>query len=251
MHAKSRLSTWITIAIAALALAACSGDSPPDYEGLTLTEFLDRAEEALTRDGEVLHILSVPEDAGPGLPVYQHETWLALDASEARFTSKLFNRQRGVPREPGVTIANGNDLWVTVGDGASRSLPLDLFPCLAIGASPLVEFFACLQLFVLSQEDQRHVLETNVKYEGRPAVAVLTIFTVTDRATGEVSNPERRLFFDATTLLPLAVTKNLDEGRPTGGLEEVIRYETEFVSRDSLPADFFDPASIGWVEGAE
>lgn len=232
--------------VAALALAACGGSS--EYDDMTPKELLDRVEEALTREGEVLHLRSRPEGVVPRTTTYEHEAWLALDASEARFTSRLFNQQRGIPREPAFTITNGNEVWVTVGDGLSPSFPLDTRPCLAVGANPLIEFFACLSIFVLGQEDQRHVLETGLKYDGRNAVAVLTIFSVPDAATGITNRPERRLFIDAETLMPLAIVETLEREAPVESLREVVGFETEFIPRDSLPAGFFDPASIGWVE---
>ena len=59
----------------------------------------------------------------------------------------------------------------------------------------------------------------------------------------------RQTFFDAETFLPLGgvVEGTLDEG-VIHPVQSDIPYEHEFVPLDSLPEDFFDPASIGYVE---
>ena len=78
--------------------------------------------------------------------------------------------------------------------------------------------------------------------------AVLLVTTGTSRGSDEITTSTTRLYLDPRTLLPIAsdVTGTYDYGvvEPFSGEGS---YEHEWIDRDSLPADFFTPDSIGYV----
>ena len=90
-------------------------------------------------------------------------------------------------------------------------------------------------------------LDHDGTYNGQDAIAYV--------AEGESSGSDEtyytttRTFFDAETLLPMGqvVEGTLDIGE-TYPIQADIEYEHEFVPLESLPDDFFDPASIGYAE---
>jgi hypothetical protein len=83
-------------------------------------------------------------------------------------------------------------------------------------------------------------------FEGAPALVLSwqSAFEGSDQTTNTVST----LYLDATTILPIAL---ISEGTIDAGevrqFTATRRFTHEFVDANSLPADFFDPASIGYV----
>lgn len=68
-------------------------------------------------------------------------------------------------------------------------------------------------------------------------------------ARDETFDVTRRLYLDVETFLPIALQF---DGTVDYGEESTLHgrwtYENDFLPLDSLPDDFFDPASIGYVE---
>jgi hypothetical protein len=96
-------------------------------------------------------------------------------------------------------------------------------------------------------EELEITVERNVAYRGQNAIAYVTAGI--SRSSDETYDTTVRLFLDRDTFLPLGSTS---EGTLDAGVVYPISYDApflyEFVPLDSLPADFFDPASIGYVE---
>ncbi|MCH8008422.1 MAG: hypothetical protein IIC91_06110 [Chloroflexi bacterium] len=90
-------------------------------------------------------------------------------------------------------------------------------------------------------------IDPNASYNGQSAIAYV--------ADGESSGSDEtyftttRTFFNAVTFLPMGqvIEGTLDIGE-TYPIQADFVYEHEFVPLDSLADDFFDPASIGYVE---
>lgn len=85
------------------------------------------------------------------------------------------------------------------------------------------------------------------RYGGRQAIVIVT--EGTSRGEDERLDFTDRLYVDARTWLPLAIetTGTFDYG-PRASYKARDLFEHEFVAADSLAADFFEPASIGYVE---
>lgn len=85
------------------------------------------------------------------------------------------------------------------------------------------------------------------EYEGHGALILVT--SGTRWGEDETTTFTERLYLNASTLLPIALEGegDTDYGDIYHG-SWLYTYQNDFVSADSLPDDFFDPASIGYVE---
>jgi len=114
-------------------------------------------------------------------------------------------------------------------------------------------------------------LETDMEHEGQPAIAIVVpegstllepersqflrgVLHATENpkatlAEGEVSLVYgSTMYFDEETFLPIAYLTEAEVGDgSTETYSTVMRFNNEFVSADSLPSDFFEPASVGYV----
>jgi hypothetical protein len=92
-------------------------------------------------------------------------------------------------------------------------------------------------------------IDQDASYEGTDAISLETHGSIS--GSDETSDITYRTFFDAA-YLPLGAI--IESANVTSGDEREnpmtfsIPYETEFVAIDSLASDFFDPASIDYVE---
>jgi DNA-binding CsgD family transcriptional regulator len=83
------------------------------------------------------------------------------------------------------------------------------------------------------------------------ATAGQTILTPPPNPAATSSEPAESasrwtVYLDAGTLLPLASVYDYNLGSPDSTATLVVRYEHEFIDRSELPADYFDPRSIGY-----
>jgi hypothetical protein len=85
------------------------------------------------------------------------------------------------------------------------------------------------------------------EYEGHHALILVT--SGTRHGEDETTTFTERLYLNASTLLPIALAGegDTDYGEIYHGTW-LHTYQNDFVPADSLPDDFFDPASIGYVE---
>ena len=131
-----------------------------------------------------------------------------------------------------VTLIAGRVTWV---DGQPRSTTA------CPGASPLTS----LVLGCLVPGGGKPSTAEAGTYGGKPVTVLVTdtSFSGEDQHT----KTTRRTYLDTGSALPIAaaVDGTIDDGKvaPVHGL---LRYRGEFLSAASLPAGFFDPASLGW-----
>jgi hypothetical protein len=243
-----------TAAIAGLVAAACGG-SGSKYDDLSPKELLDRVEERMTRQGQVLHVESrfvSPEDES----IFQdNELWAWFQASEARLTSDLHRPSNVETIELANVIVSGDSLYKGPEGGTIPAKRLPYSPCLGTGGSALVELVACSALgsaYLLDNTPGDMTVESGFEFEGIDAIAILIIIAPDPEGTsnGGPDTVEFRFVLDADSLNPLAFVVTAKRLPSDEVIEAVTRYTTEFVPRDSLPDDFFDPASIGY-EGSE
>ncbi|HUF52182.1 MAG TPA: helix-turn-helix transcriptional regulator [Dehalococcoidia bacterium] len=95
-------------------------------------------------------------------------------------------------------------------------------------------------------EELTRVVESG-QYEGNAAVVL--VISGTSRGEDELTTSMTRLYLHPATLLPLAseISGTFDFGE-VYPLTGEIRYEHTWIERSDLPSDFFEPASIGYVE---
>jgi hypothetical protein len=78
---------------------------------------------------------------------------------------------------------------------------------------------------------------------------VVMVIDTSVEGSDESTTSTTRLHLDAGTYLPVAaVTVGQTDSGEVTDFEHTTLYQTDFVNADSLPNDFFEPASIGWVE---
>ena len=97
-----------------------------------------------------------------------------------------------------------------------------------------------------STEESTKTLELG-EYRGRKVVILVT--SGTRHGSDETDTFTERLYLDRRTLLPIAMEMDYerDSGEITHGTG-LLTFKNDFVAAESLPDDFFDPASIGYVE---
>ena len=107
------------------------------------------------------------------------------------------------------------------------------------------------------EEDERKVATPEPTVD----LSTLTLEDVYSRLAEAITRPgigtspgedqfsfETGIYLDEATFLPLAITAHRVElGERGQSFDLTMRFDSEFVPTDSLPPDFFDPASIGYV----
>ena len=254
-----------------VALAACSGSgsgtafenggpcpnkTPPgtqDDADMSAEELTDLVAEAITCDGYALHVGSSGDfDAGPYSFHMDFESWTAVAPNMARRETTITPPDEEVAEADagGEGPADRSTTIVRSGGSYSSQEPDEpaskgqVANCHNEGQEALIFVVPCnngpLQEIDVS-------IEMNATYDGKDAIA--HVATGESRGHDQTYNLTTRTYYDAESLLPLGQTSEgtLDIGE-VHPVDFELRYVTAFVPLDSLPADFFDPASIGYVE---
>lgn len=234
------------IALFIWALSATDDREPVDVAGLTTDNFADELRQALAKEGEVFHTTAefVTEDVnGEAQLAYTMETWLGpRDTSRHEFR-----------KDPSwdVDIAN-HTTNVIVGDTAHMNDDAEVWTSAVEhcgGIDQVLNIFlatGCGQSTIFSDDMS---IETGLKYEGEPALALVSSGTSTSEEAGQADQGDARgvFYFDARSLVPLAwvVESRTEDGQLEGTVR--LMFESEYVDAGDLPADFFEPASIGYI----
>ena len=244
---------------------------------LTPKEFFAVVERAITRQGFLFHTFTETvagslEDADSIQRLWTVETWLDVaqgrgrshfqkDSSATeldlpdRFTRIVFEDtmvefyplpeelKKGL--EEGRLCGKSAD-YLTLCEGQEREEgPFDEVPYIEVEEgkarvcpfmdSPLLSMlmFACENL----SAPPGGKVEVDLEYDGQPAAAVTYL--------EEGENPVT-FYVHRESLLPLAWV--IEYGEPGRRSAWVTSYKNDFVPLDSLPPDFLDPASIGYVK---
>lgn len=211
---------------------------PPDLSGLTVDDVYARMVEAITRPGKVYHLTQEIEvDAGPFSYSGTTQTWVDVAHDLARSEGEFVFG--GETRRTRLVIAGG--ARYEDDEGSGRAMRREAATCRGTGAALSIVVDCPGPL-----EERSENLERG-EYEGRAAIVV--VGHSVSRGSDETWTMTTRAYLDPDTFLPIA-----DEGSGTLDYGEVypaslkVRYRHDFVDAVSLPADFFDPASIGYVE---
>lgn len=240
----------------------CPGRTPPAApvdEETTVEELTSLVAEAITCPGYAFHMwLAGDTESGPYSSYSESETWvdMANNLARTKQLSRLTSDEALAEAESAEAEGEEYNLeyrstWIVRSDG-SYAGPQDGEPadkgrppsCYGPGREVLGMLIPCYDGPL--QEIETSV-EVSAAYNGKAAIAYVA--TGTSSGSDETYDTISRTFFDIETLLPIGSTREgtLDIGE-IYPVNADLPYETEFVALDSLPADFFDPASIGYVE---
>ena len=279
MNARTAIPPLVLLA--ALALAACrGGNGAPEEEAglcpsktpaavevkgeLTEEELIDRVAEAITCPGYAFHFRSAGEsEAGPYSTSMQSDVWIDIENNVARtelvWRGTSAETLREVEEAGLDEDAAARDTIIFHADASYSSRELIGYPdeenqdpvarrrrppdCRGPGREALGALISCEGPL----EDLETTVERDVSYRGRPAIALVS--EGESSGSDETYYTTNRLYFDRDTFLPIGATSEgtLDIG-DIFPVHADIPIEYQFVPLDSLAADFFDPASIGYVE---
>lgn len=245
----------------------CPSKTPAmaEIEGdLTTDELVDLVAEAMTCSGYVIHLQSTGDyetgDLGFSVEI---DTWIDLENNVARTesvwraASASGEALREAEKAGLAEDAERRDMVIIHADARYTGTELIGYPddeneipparrgplgCLGPGREALGSLILCEGPF----SDWETTVELDVSFRDRAAIALLT--------TGESSDAEGTskvtfwLYFDAETLLPVGSVSESASSNAGTSFDVITSYETGFVPLDSLPADLFDPESIGYVE---
>jgi hypothetical protein len=258
------------IAAAWLFVACESNDSgaSPDTPK-TVEEFFGALEQAIQQDGKVFHATVQIRAIENGLEGLWGTTegWVQDGAERARTHwqkgpdnhNDLAERTVHLYSPEGVYSANPDG-----DDDPSFRLAAEAENCYEDAPTPIVALVACGFLDFGGPDWELSVEQST--FEGRATVALVGTYAVSSPvgseqfpAGGPTPHPVmtsatlgvHTLHLDATTHVPIASVTwvDSDPGRKVFGSES--RYQTEFLEDSSLPKDWFDPGSIGYVPPAE
>jgi DNA-binding CsgD family transcriptional regulator len=223
-------------------------DGPPlvDADNSSVEDVYRALSDHLAGQPGVLHTLGLGlAEFGPRLD-HELEQWIYPAGGNARIV--MTGDLSGVSDGETVDESYSSQTVVTeevrysVSDGSNSALE---FPGCYGGSVAASVILGCPGPL----EDLTTTVEAG-EYGGMPAVVLVT--TGTSRGSDEITAGTTRLYLDPATLLPVAseVSGTYDVGvvEPLSGDESFVH---EWVERGSLPADFFEPRSIGYVESAD
>jgi hypothetical protein len=260
----------VVLAMVLSLLAACGGSDSTGRDGtlaappagvvgergqMSLDEVYGHMEQALARKGQVLHARLQIVDWHGDVPMPNRGQG-ATPGPTPDATQFLREAARA-----------STDLWIDAANGVGRRewRPVVTGPYRSIVRADdtfAEEYETHIQardslhcrgsdsVFIAMLMDCRNYIEksSTTVMQGRlgdaDSVVLVTEGTSPDE---DAQNPFRvRLFVDASTWLPLAAEQDATYGGST--FTYVTAYETDFIARSGLAADFFEPASIGYVE---
>lgn len=267
-----RLRTRVGPALVAAAylFAACDGDDPaaPAKPPETVAELFGALERAIQRDGKVFHAtveLRAVEDGAEGLWATT-EGWVQGGAGRARaHWQKGPYNDNGIA-EPTVHLYAPDGVYFADLDGdhdPGFQSPAEADTCFADAPAPIAALVACGFLPFAGPDWELSVEQST--FEGRATVALVGTYAVSSPVGseefpvgGQAPHPVLvaatrafyKLHLDATSHLPLASVSWVDSDPDRKVFGSEARFQTEFLDDSSLPRDWFEPASIGYVAPA-
>jgi hypothetical protein len=263
MHWKFTRTSALTALPILLSLASCGSPSERPQtlatipSGLTVELMYEVMEQAIVDgSGEVLHASIVTEDfrfdAETPIPVptpppdydpeaYADQVWLDADTGIARFETRR-TEEEGGPILVSRSIVT-SDRTVAVDHRGNSDEPASR-QCQSTDSALLATLLRC----ALSGWNPSTSVQAG-EYKQRPTIVLVT--TGEFRSDGDPVRFEQRIHVDPESYLPVGVEEisRRNEGEPTRFEVRIVqRYDIEFLDRDALPDDFFDPSSIDYVE---
>jgi len=188
-----------------------------------------RAARSLTRAGRVYHSIITP--VGGAGNTTRLEWWVDVGRDVARGQQQL---EAGSPSTHPILIADGG-LYEVPAIRPGRALRCHGAPA-SVGAV----------LGCPGPTERSETTVTRAEHEGRRVI----VLTTTGSRSAEDSETAftRHLYLDAKTFLPVAADESGTVNAGTVRRYTIrARYRNGFVAASSLPADFFDPAALGFT----
>ncbi|MGD0764732.1 MAG: hypothetical protein ABR978_00285 [Dehalococcoidia bacterium] len=225
----------LLVALASTRLVAGSNGAGDEGPAPTLDQVHERMMASATREGYILHNTSVihAETDGSSYDATM-EVW--LDAQH-----DLGRRSYEIGGHNSVQIVAGDKFWDMDTDSGSYAGTEE--PCFGS------EHALCLILEGAAIEDES--VPVTSRYQGQ--VVIDLPFNGELEQDAGTYDVETHFYLNVQTLLPVAmVYEEVAKGDYTPARVRVVKefHEYEFLPADSVPSDFFDPASIGYVEPA-
>ena len=222
-------------------MAACGGASEEGagqeqyQDALTVEQVYGQVAEALTRPGEIYHaVIEAEANLGETSQDGTEEYWVDAGRDLARL-------ERSSLEEEDTSIASAGAVYFggsPVRERLSSKRPADL----CHGANSAVSL-----LLQCKGEDEKASSVEFGRYRDQDALVIKS--DVVTEGEDQTIRFTQRLYVDRNTFLPLAVEiEGTYETDVVESLYALGQYRGDFVSLDSLSPDFFDPASIGYVE---
>ena len=220
-----------------------------DEANLTVEEVYRGFAEAIDRPGFVYHMqIDLEQDGAPWAMEGNEEVWVDVGGNRARDKIDLllhFDEETRYQVE--AVLVNGGRYSRNISPADARE-PLSKVRAESCDAGNAA---TCLAVnLLIAEPDSSADFTSEVRlgsYGKRPAIVI----TGAGTASNEIgtSTTTARLYLNRDTYLPMAQEGQgtFDYGREGQG-DWRYTYETEFVPTGSLPEDFFQPASIGYVE---
>ena len=215
----------------------CSADSAlaPTGSPSTLEEVYRRAGVSLRQQGCVYHE-TVEVDADMGFITYSGTTERWTDAYQGLAREEADLGQRGKM----TSVLTAEAKYVRNPSGRVVATPGKTWRCYGAGV-------AASAVLGCPGPTERSTTEVQQgEYAGRPAIVLVT--TGTSSGSDETFTFTKRLYLDPDTYLPRAMESEgqVDFGQVKPTHERRV-YRHELIRAESLPADLFDPASIGYA----
>ena len=245
-----------TIGIAALVvltaiLMACQTSGRSDEPGqeaekLTLEVIAVRMADALTRPEQVAHIRMHTEgNDWPGASFREGELWVDIAGQAARYepirdssSELMISRADGLYRHYAGLLGNFDDV--------DRLPPLDCLGDDLVALAALIDseclFFG--GFFTVSVDD-------GAEWDGAEAFAITSGGLIPGGPDeDDLADVSYTLYVDRASYLPAAAVAEFRyvHQQPQVIARVEVTFEVEFVSGNSLGSDFFDPASLGYIE---
>ncbi len=240
------IRTFLVILVAfliAMATGCSDKEEPglaPEDADLTVEDVYARFAEAINQPGSIYHTtVDTRYDTGASSTESIRQLWVDVERDLVRQEIESVSAE-GDRTRSSIVVTNRVS-YAHLSYGSSRNWKTEAQTCHGAGA-------AVSAMLGCPGENEESATEVEVgEWEERPAIILVTAGT-TQGSLGAFTFTER-LYLDETTFLPIARegerTYENSEGQPAQWLHV---FENEFVAASSLPDDFFDPASIGYVE---
>jgi hypothetical protein len=230
-----------------------TSEAPADLSTLSLEQVYQRITDSMTCPGFALHVVTreeseivYPEEGKLSYTVTA-SNWIDVPASRARQETQLeYTASQEDDQE--VEGRKYDRVDIFLGDAEYRRETTEE-P--AKGGQALVchgSKSAVVSLLLNCAgytEDSSTDFEAGAEHEGRRMPTLVTEGNTS--GSDETNVFIRHLYLDANTLLPVLGTSEGTQNKKRP-MKSQVTYEYAFVSLDSLPKDFFDPAAIGYVE---
>jgi len=248
----------LTLTLVAASAGGCGDDKPGERgsatipAGLTRDEVYGRMEAALDADGDIVHVSVVVEEVDFGddptpeafayfdPEEYAEQLWLNARDEVVRVETRTRYRNAEEDRVSKAIVRTDGTFRV---DGEGESNSVESLSCRG-SESPLVaQLMRCGNYL----EESTTSVESG-EYDGRTAIVLVT---EGELPSHDWTSPfENRLYIDPSSNLPVAADMRTSLPGDSTELNYRVqsRYDIELLDPSSLPGDFFEPSSIGYVE---